>query len=145
MRIKAALLNILGILAEHAQLASNEPVRNPRVELLKTVISHIRQNYQHPLSLGELAALAGMNEQYFCRFFKKSLGKTPVSYINDFRIRHAATLLRTTELQVTEVCLESGFNNLGHFMKEFKKATGFTPLQFRKQNIEETFPKINTH
>ena len=89
MRIKAALLNILGILAEHAQLASNEPVRNPRVELLKTVISHIRQNYQHPLSLGELAALAGMNEQYFCRFFKKSLGKTPVSYINDFRIRHA--------------------------------------------------------
>ena len=65
LRIKAALLNILGILAEHAQLASNEPVRNPRVELLKTVISHIRQNYQHPLSLGELAALAGMNEQYF--------------------------------------------------------------------------------
>ncbi|MFQ9396208.1 MAG: helix-turn-helix domain-containing protein [Lachnospiraceae bacterium] len=58
--------------------------------------------------------------------FQKSLGKTPVSYINDFRIRHAATLLRTTELQVTEVCLESGFNNLGHFMKEFKKATGFT-------------------
>ena len=58
LRIKAALLNILGILAEHAQLASNEPVRNPRVELLKTVISHIRQNYQHPLSLGELAALA---------------------------------------------------------------------------------------
>ena len=144
LRIKAALLNILGILAEHAQLASNEPVRNPRVELLKTVISHIRQNYQHPLSLGELAALAGMNEQYFCRFFKKSLGKTPVSYINDFRIRHAATLLHTTELQVTEVCLESGFNNLGHFMKEFKKATGFTPLQFRRQNIEETFSE-NKH
>lgn len=75
-----------------------------------------------------------MNEQYFCRFFKKSLGKTPVSYINDFRIRHAATLLRTTELPVTEVCLESGFNNLGHFMKEFKKATQLTPLQFRKQS-----------
>ena len=141
LRIKAALLNILGILAEHALLTSNEPARNPRVELLKTVISYIRQNYQHPLSLGELAALAGMNEQYFCRFFKKALGKTPVSYINDFRIRHAATLLRTTELPVTEVCLESGFNNLGHFMKEFKKATQFTPLQFRRQSMAETFPE----
>ena len=145
LRLKASLLNIIGTLAEHALLTSNEPVRNPRVELLKTVISYIRQNYQQPLSLGELAALAAMNEQYFCRFFKKALGKTPVSYINSFRIQHAATLLCTTELPVTEICLESGFNNLGHFMKEFKKATGFTPLQFRKQNIEETFPKINTH
>ena len=141
LRLKAALLNILGILAEHALLTSNELVRNPRVELLKTVISYIRQNYQQPLSLGELAALAGMNEQYFCRFFKKALGKTPVSYINSFRIQHAATLLCTTELPVTEVCLESGFNNLGHFMKEFKKATRFTPLQFRRQNKAELFSK----
>ena len=140
LRIKAALLSILGILAEYDLLTLNDPVHNPRVELLKTVISYIRQNYQRPLSLGELAALAGMNEQYFCRFFKKALGKTPISYINDFRIRHAATLLCTTELPVTEVCLESGFNNLGHFMKEFKKATQFTPLQFRRQSMTETFP-----
>ena len=144
LRLKASLLNIIGTLAEHALLTSNEPVRNPRVELLKTVISYIRQNYQQPLSLGELAALAAMNEQYFCRFFKKALGKTPVSYINSFRIQHAATLLCTTELPVTEICLESGFNNLGHFMKEFKKATRFTPLQFRRQNKAELFSK-NTH
>ncbi len=71
LRLKASLLNIIGTLAEYALLTSNEPVRNPRVELLKTVISYIRQNYQQPLSLGELAALAGMNEQYFCRFFQK--------------------------------------------------------------------------
>lgn len=144
LRLKASLLNIIETLAEHALLTSNEPVRNPRVELLKTVISYIRQNYQQPLSLGELAALAAMNEQYFCRFFKKALGKTPVSYINSFRIQHAATLLCTTELPVTEICLESGFNNLGHFMKEFKKATRFTPLQFRRQNKAELFSK-NTH
>ena len=79
LRIKAALLSILGILAEYDLLTLNDPVHNPRVELLKTVISYIRQNYQRPLSLGELAALAGMNEQYFCRFFKKALGKTPIS------------------------------------------------------------------
>ena len=73
-------MNILGILAEHAQLASNEPVRNPRVELLKTVISHIRQNYQHPLSLGELATLAGMNEQYFVVFQKITRQNTRFLY-----------------------------------------------------------------
>lgn len=139
LRVKAALLNILAILSEHGLLTSNKPAHNPRVELLKDVISHIRQNYQHPLSLEELAALAGMNEQYFCRFFKKALGKTPVAYINDFRIHHAVTLLKTTGLSVTEVCLECGFNNLGHFIKEFKKATHLTPLQFRKHSASNSF------
>ena len=62
-----------------------------------------------------------------------------VFYINDYRIHHAATLLSTTELPVMEVCLESGFNNLGHFMKEFKKATQLTPLQFRKQTMTKSF------
>ena len=51
LRIKAALLSILGILAEYDLLTLNDPVHNPRVELLKTVISYIRQNYQRPLSL----------------------------------------------------------------------------------------------
>lgn len=132
--VKASLLAMLGILAEHQLLRLAPPTHNPRVELLKTLLRHIRQNYQRPIPLSELASIAGMNEQYFCRFFKKSFGKTPVSYLNDFRIRQAAMLLRTTDLPVTEVCMESGFNNLGHFMKEFKKATQLTPLQFRKQN-----------
>ena len=139
LQVKAALLSILGILAEYALLTSNKPQHNPQVELLKRVISYIHQNYQRQLTLGELSALAGMNEQYFCRFFKKALGKTPISYINDYRIHHAATLLSTTELPVMEVCLESGFNNLGHFMKEFKKATQLTPLQFRKQTMTKSF------
>lgn len=139
LQVKAALLSILGILAEYTLLTSDNPQHNPQVELLKRVISYIHQNYQRQLTLGELSALVGMNEQYFCRFFKKALGKTPISYINDYRIHHAATLLSTTELPVMEVCLESGFNNLGHFMKEFKKATQLTPLQFRKQTMTKSF------
>lgn len=134
LRIKAALLNILSSLGEHQLLVSTEPVYNQRIESLKKVITYIQQNYQNKLYISELAGLANMNEQYFCRFFKKALGKTPVSYINDYRIRHAVSLLRNTELPVTEVCMECGFNNLGHFMKEFKRATHLTPLQFRKKS-----------
>ena len=139
LQVKAALLSILGVLAEYTLLTSSNPSHNPRVELLKRVLSYIHQNYQRQLTLAQLSALVGMNEQYFCRFFKKALGKTPISYINDYRIHHATTLLSTTELPVMEVCLESGFNNLGHFMKEFKKATQLTPLQFRKQNMMKSF------
>ena len=73
-----------------------------------------------------------MNEQYFCRFFKKAIGRTPITYINEYRIGHAITLLQDTELPVMDICLDCGFNNLGNFLREFRKKTGATPLQYRK-------------
>ena len=73
-----------------------------------------------------------MNEQYFCRFFKKIIGKTPVTYINEYRISRAITMLQDTQQPVMNICLDCGFNNLGNFLKEFRKKTGMTPLQYRK-------------
>lgn len=136
LQIKAALLNILAALEEHELLTMAKPDNNHRIEALKTVMTYIRQNYQDKIYISALAKLVNMNEQYFCRFFKKALGKTPIEYINDFRIRKAILLLQDTELPVMEVCLECGFSNLGHFMKEFKKSTGQTPLQLRKKYNE---------
>ncbi len=60
-----------------------------------------------------------MNEQYFCRLFKKAIGYSPIEYVNEYRIKQAKRLLEETSLQVTEVCLECGFNNLGNFLQEF--------------------------
>lgn len=136
LRIKSALLNILACMEEHRLLTIAKSDSNHRIEALKTVMTYIKENYQEKIYISDLARLVNMNEQYFCRFFKKALGKTPVEYINDFRIRQAVALLQETELPVTEVCLECGFNNLGHFMKEFKKGTLQTPLQFRKKYTE---------
>lgn len=136
LRTKASLLNILACLEEHQLLSSEKPDSNHRIEALKTVITYIKENYQEKIYISDLASLVNMNEQYFCRFFKKALSKTPIEYINDFRIRQAVLLLQETELPVMEVCLECGFNNLGHFMKEFKKSTLMTPLQLRKKHLE---------
>ena len=78
-----------------------------------------------------------MNEQYFCRFFKKALGKSPISYLNEYRIKQAMLLLQTTDMPVMDICLDCGFNNLGNFLREFKKNTGLTPLQYRKCHAEK--------
>lgn len=133
LRIKASLLTILACLKEHHLLNNAGPDTNHRIESLKKVMTFIKENHQDKIYIADLAELMNMNEQYFCRFFKKALGKTPVEYINDFRIRQAVLLLQDTELPVMDVCLECGFNNLGHFMKEFKKYTLLTPLQLRKR------------
>jgi AraC-like DNA-binding protein len=137
LRTRAALLNILAILEEHQLLSHTKPESNHRIEALKSVMTYIKENYQEKIYISDLAQLVNMNEQYFCRFFKKALGRTPVEYINDFRIRQAIVLLQETELPVMDVCLECGFNNLGHFMKEFKKSTQLTPLQLRRRHLEQ--------
>lgn len=68
-----------------------------------------------------------MNEQYFCRFFKKALGKSPVTYINEYRIKQAITLLQATDAPIMEICLDCGFNNLGNFLREFKSIQALRP------------------
>lgn len=135
LHIKASLLNILAILEEHGVLVKSKAVYNQRLESLKTVMFFIQEHYQEKIYISELAKLINMNEQYFCRFFKKGLGKTPIQYLNDYRIQQACILLEHTDQSVTEICMNCGFNNLSHFMKEFKKNMNLTPLQFRKSHF----------
>lgn len=65
-------------------------------------------------------------------YSRSYLGKTPMAYINTYRLQQAALLLETTDIPITTLCLECGFNNLGHFFDKFKSLYGITPLQFRK-------------
>lgn len=130
--IRASLLKILGTLSSFSLLTEPEKTDHYRVEIIKTSLAYIRSHYQEKLYIRDLAQQANMNEQYFCRFFKKALGKSPVSYINEYRIKQAIILLQTTDLPVMDICLDCGFHNLGNFLREFKKDTGFTPLQYRK-------------
>ena len=58
------------------------------------------------------AEKAALNEQYFCRFFKKAIGRSPMEYVNEYRIRQARRLLEETDLPVTEACLECGCSHL---------------------------------
>lgn len=135
--IKGALLNILGLLSEAGLLHPAKSARNENIESIKTVLSYIHVHYAEKIFVKDLADLLSLNEQYFCRFFKKAIGQSPISYLNDYRIRRAMDLLTDTTLPVTDVCLECGFNNFGNFLREFRKQTGTTPLQYRLNSSEE--------
>lgn len=132
--IKAGLLKILAYLSSCQLLESSKGVDSYKVEILKTSIAYIREHYHEKIYIRDLAGLANMNEQYFCRFFKDAIGKSPIAYLNDYRIRRALTLLQDTNLPVMDICLNCGFNNFGNFLKEFKKHTGTTPTQYRKSS-----------
>lgn len=133
--IKASLLYMFAMLSDHGLFMPVERNFDKRVESIKTALLFIEENYHNKIYISDLAGQVNLNEQYFCRLFKRAIGHTPIEYINEYRIKQAKHLLEETDLQVTEVCLECGFNNLGNFLKEFRKRTGTTPLQYKK-NME---------
>lgn len=131
--VKSSLMYILATLSAYGLFTQTEKNFDRRVESIKTALTYIKENYYNRIYISDLAAQVNLNEQYFCRLFKKAIGHSPIEYLNEYRIRQAKRLLEKTDLQVMEVCLECGFNNLGNFLQEFRKHTGTTPLQYRKQ------------
>ena len=132
--IKSSLLHILATLSDHRLFTPTEKNLDKRVESIKTALTYIKDNYRQKIYIADLAEQVNLHEQYFCRLFKKAIGHSPIEYINEYRIRQTRRLLVETDMPVTEVCLECGFNNLGNFLREFRKYTGTTPLQYRKNS-----------
>lgn len=136
--IKSSLLYILATLSDHRLFTPTERNLDKRIESVKTVLTYIKDNYQDKIYIADLAKQVNLNEQYFCRLFKKAIGRSPMEYINEYRIKQTRRLLEESDRSVTEICLECGFNNLGNFLREFRKYTGTTPAQYRKAHVEKS-------
>jgi AraC-like DNA-binding protein len=95
----------------------------------------LRQNLSHQWTVEEMAALVGLGSTAFTEKVKSFTGFSPLNYLINIRISEAIRLLKRREGNVTDVALETGFYSSQHFSTTFKKLTGYTPSQFRKNNI----------
>ena len=95
-------------------------------------IDFIAEHYQHDISIQDIADELGISRYHLCRVFKESQGMTLLEYIAEVRMRHAKQLLEETDLSVSEVARQVGFNNVTYFHKRFKQSFGITPNQIRK-------------
>jgi AraC family transcriptional regulator len=98
---------------------------------VKDVIDYIHTNYNSDCSLKELSEIADMSSFHLIRTFKLSTGKTPIEYLLDVRIDKAKSLLTNKSLNILDICIECGFNNVSHFIRIFKKRVGYTPSEYR--------------
>ena len=80
----------------------------------------------------QIAAAAVVSKRECLRCFQSCIQRTPIEYLLDYRIQMAERLLRTTELPVTEIALQTGFSNSAYFTKVFRQLRGLSPSQFRK-------------
>lgn len=102
-------------------------------ERLRQMISYISRHYREPLTLGEMAHMAALNREYFCRIFKKYTGINFLEYVNQVRLTHVYAELISTEDTVTEILERNGFTNYRIFRRMFREAYGGTPSEVRKR------------
>lgn len=97
------------------------------------IYSHINQHFERQIPLKEISGVASMTVPAFCRYFKKSTGKTFTRFVNEYRIVQARRLLSETNKSITDISFECGFNNFSHFNKLFKEFTGKSALKYRNE------------
>lgn len=118
------LLNANGYAFEATRQDSNK---------IEIIYKHINDNFKEHISLDEVAGIVSMTEPAFCRYFKKSTGKTFTKLVNEYRVVHATKLLAESTMSITDISFECGFNNFSHFNKLFKEFTGKTASIYRSE------------
>lgn len=130
------MMDIIGKSDSNIQLASKEYIKsrfktgNKRIA---TIHEYLMSNYREEVDLKKLADIVSMAEGSLCRFFKQNMGLTIFEYLNKIKVEFACKLLMDNDLSIFEVCLDSGFNNISHFNKQFRKSTGLPPSEYRKR------------
>lgn len=132
--VQGYLYHLLGtIINEHLyDETRQDSVSAQRLASIKNVLAYISENYSQNISLNRLSHIAGMNPKYFCRYFKGMTDRTPIDYLNYYRIECACEMLSTKDISVKEVAISCGFNDESYFIKTFSKYKGITPKQFMK-------------
>ncbi|MDR0829412.1 MAG: AraC family transcriptional regulator [Prevotellaceae bacterium] len=115
-------------LSSSAFASANISTDNRRIQKVE---EYINKNYKQPITLPEVAKIAGMTPVSFSRFFKQSTGRGLFDFIIDTRLGYASRLLVDTTNSISEIGYDCGFNNISNFNRLFKKRKDRSPKEFR--------------
>lgn len=109
------------------------------------VRSYLDAHFREPLTLESLAALAHWDKFYFSHQFSRAYGISPINYLLEKRIEHSRYLLKTTDYSVTQIAEAAGFSSQNYFSQIFRKSTGMSPRQYRKNMAEKAKGKKESY
>lgn len=139
--IKAELLKLLSIIArEYGNSKSNKESKSVVEKYRNNVskaIKYIDQNFYKDLKLDDACKQAMMSKSYFCYIFKIITQKTFTEYLVDMRIKKAMDLLVNTDLSITNISYNVGFNDSAYFCRVFKKMVGVSPKYYKKIMLDD--------
>src|SRR5690606_9304866 len=133
------LLQVLHLMSEsqEVELLASVNYLNTHSETetarLNQVYEYIMRNFSSEINLVDAANVANMTANAFSRYFKKQTQKNFTQFVNEIRIGHACQLLHKKDMSISQVCYESGYQSITNFNKFFKRITGKSPVEYRKE------------
>ena len=132
VRTKIFLLQFILEMWKKGFVIENDTSGRNTVE--KEMVSYIQQNFTGKISLREFGEQFHLSEKYISRYFKEHFHITLSQYVTYLRLEHAKQLLQDTDIPVTDVAMQSGYQNVSYFIRSFQKAYAVSPLKYRKNN-----------
>ena len=139
-RTPESMLSIKGLMCTiFADMLSNTHTSRPtaaeteKSRRIRLMLTHIAQNYMHPITLADLSSLTGLSEAECSRFFSNQMKQTPFAYLNRYRIERSCELLTGTDLSISEIALQTGFNSFSYYSKRFRELMGCSPSEYREK------------
>jgi AraC-like DNA-binding protein len=135
--VQSTLERILVELARRTSTVKNRDAALGHLEsttsaAVRSVMTYLQLHFREPFTLEQGAKLANLSPNYFSRCFRELAGITLQSYLQELRLQFASSLLKVTDLPVTEICFASGFSTLSHFERAFKRKFSKAPSHYRK-------------
>lgn len=126
---------VIGIAGAMYRIEDQKELTQHLQELLP-VAKHIENHYPEPISMAELAEMAGLSSTHFNRRFRQLLRVTPTEYLRSVRVQAAQGLLATSSRTLAEIAVDVGFTDQSHFTRRFREVTGITPSAWRKRFVQ---------
>ena len=133
------LMEALTIIANSEELTTlsslgfKYDVAEDEKDRINAVYEYSIKNFKRPIQLEEIAGVANISPNSFCRYFKSRTRKTYSQFLIEIRVGHACKLLIENNLSIKQLCYESGFNNFTSFHKYFKLITSKSPLTYQRE------------
>ncbi|HEV3114758.1 MAG TPA: AraC family transcriptional regulator [Candidatus Binataceae bacterium] len=125
LELASAVIQTVGDARRNATVAARDPAP------IAPVLRQLESRAVEPLTLGEMARIAGLSRYHFLRTFKAVTGITPHQWLLRARLRDAARRLATSRDPVTEIALDVGFEDLSNFIRSFRSEFGVSPSRYR--------------
>ena len=130
--ILGTLFELLGAICLENQYTENVKT-HAQIKVFKPLLEFIEHSYMKTITLAEMAQIAGMSTSHFSVLFRDLFNQTPIDYLNSYRIERACVFLLNSDLPVTEIAYQCGFNDSAYFVKVFKKYKNITPKKYRSK------------
>jgi transcriptional regulator GlxA family with amidase domain len=120
-----------------AALARQGGLNTTAQRFVRRALVYIHTQYAEPISRDDIARHISISGNYLTDCFRQVMGVTPMTYLTRYRIQRARELLDTTDQTITRIALATGFSEVSHFTRTFKREMGASPHAYRRGRATE--------